>query len=176
MTAHLSTLDHVQFHEGLEYLGKCYGAETTRKTEQGAPDVVWSFPNDVHVAFEAKTEKKGTPLSKKDLLEAKGHVDWVHARLCNDSKSADVTVVVVAEVPDIHEIGLPFAGDLFYASPVKVQKLASRAIEAVRRLRLKFAGQEFAESAREFSARMVTLKLDIPSLRKDLLTERLKGK
>ncbi len=86
ITQMLSQLDdpyHVAYHEGLEALGKCFGAMTTRTTAMGVPDVVWSFPGDFHLTFEAKTEKSADgKLSKKDVQNAKDHPDWVRANLC----------------------------------------------------------------------------------------------
>jgi hypothetical protein len=46
MLKNLEDIYHVRFHQGLETLGKCFGAVPTRTTEQGAPDVIWSFPDD----------------------------------------------------------------------------------------------------------------------------------
>lgn len=73
MLEQLNDQHHISYHEGLEALGKCFGAQTTRVTDQGAPDVVWSFPTDIHFVFEAKTEKepKGT-ISKRDLQAGEG--------------------------------------------------------------------------------------------------------
>ncbi len=88
---------HVGYHEGLEALGKCFGATTTRSTESGAPDVVWSFTTDLHLAFEAKTEKKkASVLSKKDVQEAKGHADWIRTHLSDNAETTEIATVVVA--------------------------------------------------------------------------------
>jgi hypothetical protein len=171
----LKITDHAGYHEGLDLLGQCFGAATTRKSEQGAPDVVWSFANDLHVAFEAKTEKKASgELAKKDVTEAKGHVDWVHDRLCQDPEKADIHVVVVAPTPALHQVALPFAGGLFYLAPDSILKLAERIVESIRKLRVKFSGREFAEAAVEFSAALRNMGLDLESAKKALLTERLK--
>ena len=73
MSERLKDRNHVAYHQGLETLGLCFGATTTRATDQGAPDVIWSFAGDFHLAFEAKTEKgKDSKLSKSDLQEARG--------------------------------------------------------------------------------------------------------
>src|SRR5205807_10337070 len=70
---------------------------------------VWSFHNDFHIAYEAKTEKKESGLlSKKDLQEAKGHPEWVRAHLCDDQVKAIVEVVVVAPSPSLHQICASF--------------------------------------------------------------------
>jgi RAD3-like DEAD/DEAH box helicase len=166
---------HVRYHEGLEILGKCFGAKTTRLTEPGAPDVAWSFPSDFHVAFEAKTEKKsdGT-LSKKDVQETKGHADWVRARLCQDITTAEVATIVVAPSPSLHETAVPFAAGPFYLAPDKILKLAENVAENLRKLRIKFSGREFPGVAAEFSAEMRNSGLGLESVKKVLLSEPLK--
>jgi hypothetical protein len=166
---------HVGYHEGLDLLGQCFGAATTRKTEQGAPDVVWSFESDLHVAFEAKTEKKSSAeLAKKDVTEAKGHIDWVRDRLCQNPEKAEIHAIVVAPAPALHQVALPFAGGLFYLAPESVSRLAGKTVENIRKLRVKFGGREFAEAAVEFSAALRNMGLDLESAKKALLTEHLK--
>jgi len=175
MIAHLKVAYHVAYHEGLDLLGQCFGAATTRKSEQGAPDVVWSFENDLHIAFEAKTEKKDSgELAKKDVTEAKGHIDWVRDRLCQNPEKAEIHVVVVAPTPALHQVALPFAGGLFYLAPESVLKVSEKTVECMRKLRVKFGGREFAEAAVEFSAALRNMGLDIESAKKVLLTEHLK--
>lgn len=175
MLSNLGDIYHVHYHQGLETLGHCFGAATTRTTEQGAPDVIWSFPNDFHVAFEAKTEKKPTSeLSKKEVLEAKGHKDWTKSRLCSDVKEAEIRVVVVAPDASLHKVATPFAVGLLCSAPEVVLKLAHAIAEGLRKLRITFGGREFAEAAVEFSAGMRNAKLDIPSLRQGLLSQKLK--
>jgi hypothetical protein len=175
MLEHLSKTDHVGYHEGLEILGRCVGASPTRTTEQGAPDVVWSFTDDLHFAFEAKTEKKtASELSKRNLQEAKGHPDWVKNRLCQDPERAEINTIVVAPTAAVHQIGLPFAGGLFYLSPERIVRMAHRASEGVRKLRVTFGGREFGEAAIEFSSAMRNAGLDLASVKSQLLSERLK--
>jgi len=143
MLENLQNQFHVKFHQGLETLGQCFGANTSRRTDQGAPDCVWSFSNDVHIAFEAKTEKKdsGEP-SKKDLQEAKGHVDWTKDQLATDRDRAEIKVVVVAPEPRLHEVARPFAAGLRYASPENILDVGRGAAEAVRKLRVTYSGKE----------------------------------
>lgn len=175
MLDHLGDAYHVRYHEGLDALGRLFGGITTRNTEQGAPDVVWSFANDLHVAFEAKTEKKAdSELSKKDLQEAKGHLDWVRDRLCQDSETADIQAIVVAPTPTLHQIALPFAGGLFYSAPPNLMKIAQKAAESVRKLRVRFGGRDFADAAVEFSSEMRNMGLDLGSLKTAILADRLK--
>ncbi|MGO9862191.1 MAG: DEAD/DEAH box helicase [Terriglobales bacterium] len=166
---------HVSYHEGLDALGKCYGATTTRSTESGAPDVVWSFTTDLHLAFEAKTEKKPAGvLSKKDVQEAKGHADWIQTHLSDNAETAEIATVVVAPSPSLHQIALPFAGGLFYVDPQSVLKIADKAAENLRKLRVKFSGRDYAQAAVEFSTAMRNGGLDLASVRKAFLSEPLK--
>ncbi len=175
MLSQLNNTYHAAYHEGLEALGKCFGAKTTRITEMGAPDVVWSFPDDFHLTFEAKTEKSADgKLSKKDVQNAKGHPDWVRANLCRDAASAKIAAIVVAPSPDLSQIALPFTGNLLYVSPDEMQKLAAQVAESVRKLRIKFSGREFAEAAVEFSAELRNAGLDLSGLNKALLSTPLK--
>jgi hypothetical protein len=54
----LKKIPPCKFHEELQRLGDAVGAQTTRLTTGGVPDVIWSFDNNVHFVFEAKTDKK----------------------------------------------------------------------------------------------------------------------
>jgi hypothetical protein len=175
MLTQLNNPYHVAYHEGLETLGKCFGANTTRITEMGAPDVVWSFVEDSHVTFEAKTEKSPDgKLSKKDVQNAKGHPDWARAKVCRSPATAIVSAIVVAPSPELSQIALPFAGDLLYVSPEQIMRLATQIGDSVRKLRIKFSGRDFAEVALEFSAEMRNAGLDLAGLRKALLSTPLK--
>ncbi|MGD0956702.1 MAG: DEAD/DEAH box helicase [Candidatus Acidiferrales bacterium] len=175
MLSQLNNPYHVTYHEGLETLGKCFGAITTRLTEMGAPDVVWSFADDFHLTFEAKTEKSADgKLSKKDVQNAKGHPDWARANVCRNAATAKLAAIVVAPSPELSQIALPFAGDLLYVSPEQIAKLAANTAESVRKLRIKFSGREFPEAALEFSAELRNASLDLVGLRKVLLSTPLK--
>ena len=166
---------HVRYHEGLEILGKAFGAATTRTTDQGAPDVVWSFASDFHMAFEAKTEKKPmNPLSKRDVQEAKGHADWVRTHLCGESADAEIATVVVAPSAALHQIALPFAGGLYYISPDRVAEIAGEVVEGLRELRIRFSGREFADSVAELSAAIRRSNLSIERVRNIFLAKPLK--
>lgn len=175
MLDQLKDENHVSYHQGLETLGKCFGAKTTRTTEPGAPDVVWSFPEALHVAFEAKTEKKETSLSKKEVQNAKGHIDWVKANL-SEEESTDVEAIVVAPSPSLDQWALPFAAGIFYIAPEELLELAARVAQGVRKLRIQFAGQEFPMVAMKFSAEMRSLGSDAESVKKTLLTAPLIAK
>jgi hypothetical protein len=165
MRAQLEDQYHAAYHEGLEALGRCLGAQPTRVTEAGAPDVVWSFANDVHVAFEAKTEKKPeSSLSKKDLQETKGHRDWVCERLCDGRTTAMIETVAVSESAKVHQVGLPFAGDVFHLTPTDMAAFAARVVAVLRDVRIKFSGGEFAAAAPTMSAILRNNGLDVAAV------------
>jgi DEAD/DEAH box helicase len=175
MLSQLNDPYHVAYHEGLETLGKCFGAVTTRVAQMGVPDVVWSFANDFHITFEAKTEKSADgKLSKKDVLNAKGHLDWARANVCQDPATAKLAAIIVSPSPELSQIALPFAGDLLYVSPEQVAKLARHTAENVRKLRIKFSGREFPQAALEFSAEVRNAGLDMDGLGKSMLSTHLK--
>lgn len=136
MLDQLSRPHHAEYHAGLDTLGACFGAHVTRTTAAGAPDVVWSFSDD-HFTFEVKTEKTG-PLSKGDLLEARGHVDWVKAQIAEDPKTARVVPLVVSPTTEVHEVGAPYTGDLFHLSPDEILTRARVVARVVSDLRIRF--------------------------------------
>ncbi len=170
MISRLGQSEHKSYAQGLELLGMCFGAQATRTTEQGAPDVAWSFATGLHIGFEAKTEKKkNAKLSKRDVQEAKGHIDWIRLKLAENPTSAEIHSLMIAPSPDLDDVALPFAKGLFYAPPELLSAQASKAVESLRTLRVKFAGREFPEAAKEFSAEIRNAQLDLTSLRKTLL-------
>ena len=175
MQAQLSDPYHVAFHEGVEALGKCLGAQTTRLTEAGAPDVVWTFANDVHIAFEAKTEKKSdAALSKKDLQQTRGHRDWVCERLCDGRTTAVIETVAVSEDPKVHQIGLPFTAGVFHMTPKSLASLVDHVVKVLRDVRIKFSGRDFAAAAPELSAVLRNSGLDVKTILKTVTANPLK--
>ncbi|HET8887834.1 MAG TPA: hypothetical protein VFQ41_02950, partial [Candidatus Angelobacter sp.] len=177
MSERLKNRSHVAYHQGLETLGLCFGATTIRPTTQGAPDVVWSFPGDIHLAFEAKTEKaQDSKLSKSDLQEAKGHPEWVRANLCNDAEKAEVETIIISESSSLHQIALPFAGGIFYSAPQQLWQWSQKIADSLRKLRVRFSGREFAEAAKEFSNEMRNKGLDLDAVKAICLSEPLKKK
>ena len=127
---------------------------------------MWSFPTvDTHFAFEAKTEKKGDGLlSKTDLQQARGHVDWVRARICESRPTAVIEPIVVSPDATVHQIGLPFTEGIYHVSPDTVLKLADALIHRVSQLRIKFSGREFAAAAKDFSIEIRAANIDLKSL------------
>lgn len=164
---------HVAYHQGLETLGQCVGAQTTRSTEPGAPDVVWSFFEITYLAFEAKTEKQGTELSKKEVLNAKGHIDWVRTNL-SDNTDVQIETIIVAPTRSVDQWALPFTEGVFYCEPAEILKLAERVAAGIRKLRVKFAGREYPDAAIKFSAEMRSLGIDKDAVMRVLLSAPLK--
>jgi hypothetical protein len=129
--------------------------------EAGAPDVVWSFPGDTHFPFEAKTEKKeGGKLSKKDLQETKGHIDWVRAKVADDGETATIDPVVVSPDCAVHEIGEPFKGGIFHLMPQEILDFAKYVADRMSELRVKYSSRDYASAQKELSADIRAMKLD----------------
>jgi hypothetical protein len=165
MLEQLGDQAHAGYHVGLEALGKCVGAEPLHVTEPGAPDVVWSFPGDTHFPFEAKTEKKeGGKLSKKELQEAKGHVDWVRAKVADDPTTATVHPVVVSPDSAVHEIGEPFRGGIYHLTPKEILAFAQTIVDKTLELRAKYTGRDYASAQKELSADIRAMKLDVKTI------------
>ncbi|MEX2374115.1 MAG: DEAD/DEAH box helicase [Dehalococcoidia bacterium] len=153
MLSHVDEDDHLRFHEGVEMLGKALGATTTRLSEAGAPDVVWSFGENLHVTFEAKTEKlPGSLYSKSDVQEANGHPDWVRARLCEPGSDPVIYPLIVGTPTEVDQIGAPFVGDLYLVDPSEIRSFAGAIAAKLSEWRLNFFGRDFAACESEFSA------------------------
>ena len=177
MLQQLGQHKHATYHEGLEALGRCVGALTTRTTAQGAPDVVWSFPGDLHFAFEAKTEKDiDAEISKSDLQEAKGHPDWVRANLCQGRSDVAVSSIVVAKSSKVHPVGLPFTGGLFFLTPAEILTWTKGAASALSDMRITFSGRDYPSAAADLSAAIRAKRLDIGSVTAMLLSHPLAAK
>lgn len=147
--------EHTQFHMGLERLGRCLGAQPTRPDEQGAPDVVWSFEPEIHVVFEAKSEK-GTDavLSKTDVLQAGGHVNWVKTKLASNPQSARIVPVIVSPASNLHETARPHTEGVFWVDHKEVGRLAKTTADVLGELRTEFSGSDFSEVKDRFSAKV----------------------
>jgi hypothetical protein len=91
-----------------------------------------------------------------------------------EAKDVETKVVVVAPDATLHKIADPFAKGLYYAPPDRVLKLATALAESVRKLRISFSGREFSEAGVEFSAAIRNAKIDVPSLRRALVSTKLK--
>ncbi len=163
----LGLLDHVAYHEGLDLLGRGVGASVTRRTDQGVPDVVWAFPGGLYFTFEAKTEKTSGALSKKDLLEATGHVSWVRTQLAQ-SPGDRIAPLVVAPAPKVLSVGMPHVAGLYYVDPPRLLSLAERVAVWLADMRVKYAGRDYASSAAEFSAEIRAASLTVADIEETL--------
>lgn len=175
MTSLIAQDTHKQFHEGLELLGKCLGALTDRTGNPGVPDVVWSFPNDFHLAFEAKTEAKAdTALSKKRAQQATGHVAWVRSELCGGNQKVEIEPVLVAHGSGVDELARPHLGELLYCSIAQLREFARLTAQSVSALRIKYAGREYASAKQEFASDVRIHGIQLDNVRQNLFGQRLK--
>jgi len=150
------------FHQGLEALGRLLGAQTSRPDGQGDPDILWKLADRVWISFEAKTEKhkNGTGISKKDVLEARGHVDWVRFFKTQGNQSIDILAVIVAPSSKVHAVAEPFKQSLYFIALGDVLDWANRSRSSLTQLRTKYAGQDFAAGRESFTHDLRRFKLD----------------
>ncbi len=147
------------FHMGLERLGRCVGAETLRPTADGAPDVVWMF-NDVCFTFEAKA---GKTLSKKYLLQAKAHPDWLrHDR--PDVAACDVRAIIASPDNSVDAVAAPHAGNLSHVSVKEIESLGMTVAGALAKMRAQFAGQDYSAVTSEWKAALKAARIDSASV------------
>jgi hypothetical protein len=141
------------FHEGLESLGRLVGAQASRPTEQGDPDVIWRLADRVWICFEAKSEKlkEGAGLSKKDILEAKGHVNWVRFFETQGKTSAQIMAVIVAPTSKIQSVAEPHKESLYFLDVEAALAWAKDVYRALTQLRTKYSGEEFAGVREKFA-------------------------
>lgn len=122
--------NYTKFHIGMERLGQCLGAEVIRSTADGAPDVVWIF-HDRCYTFEAKA---GTQLSKKYVLQAKGHPAWVQAErteLCEDTMQP----LIVSAGDKVDELAKPYIKGLNFISTTEILKYGESVADELKKLR-----------------------------------------
>lgn len=130
--------DYTKFHIGLERLGQCLGAEVIRSTADGAPDVVWMF-HDGCFTFEAKA---GVNLSKKYVLQAKGHADWVKNQR-PELKETHIQPLVVSPENKVDALAKPHVKGLNFISVVDIAGYAQTVAKGMQELRTQFAGREY---------------------------------
>ena len=165
LLTHIAEDAHTRFHMGVEALGRTLGFRATRPTGEGTPDIVWSAPGDRHIAFEAKSEKKETSsLSKSDVQEANGHVDWVRERLAEDQASSSITPLMVSRTTTLRKASEPHVGDLRVTTPEDLRALGSEVVEFLKEQRYRLAGKGFAEAGPELSAALEARQLDMTSV------------
>lgn len=162
MTAGLSDPNnHTRFHIGLERLGQCLGAEVIRSTADGAPDIVWIF-HDRCYTFEAKA---GTQLSKKYVLQAKGHPDWVTAERPELSK-VFIQPLIVSAGNKVDELATPHIKGLNFISTADILGYGQRVAEELNKLRTQFVGKEFGAARDQCKAEIRKASLDCDSIEK----------
>lgn len=147
--------DSTSFHMGLELLGKFIGAGVLRPTEEGAPDVVWIF-TDVCYTFEAKAAAK---LSKKYVLQAKGHPDWVrqaHGTLSGRRFQA----LAVSPMASVDEVARPHAAQLNHVEVAALTDFAKALATELRRIRTKYLGKEYGAARQEFKMSLRLARID----------------
>lgn len=165
--------DPTRFHMGVEALGRMLGAHAVRRTEHGVPDVVWCFPSGGALTFEAKTEKGGnSTLSKGDILEANGHVDWVHANL-NVARD-DIIPAVVAYTNQVHDAGEAHIRDLRYVHPNDLRDLAAVVAKALSEVRPLYRNHDYSDIAAGFCADLRVRGVTPADIRKSLSSVFLK--
>lgn len=157
--------NHTRFHIGLERLGQCLGAEVIRSTAEGAPDVVWIF-HDRCYTFEAKA---GTQLSKKYVLQAKGHPAWVQAER-PELSDVPMQPLIVSAGDEVDELAKPHINGLNFISTAEILKYGQDVADEIKKLRTQFVGKDFGVVRDQLKAEIGQAKLDCDSIEKLLGT------
>lgn len=157
--------NHTRFHIGLERLGQCLGAEVIRSTADGAPDVVWIF-HDRCYTFEAKA---GAQLSKKYVLQAKGHPDWLRAER---PELGDVSIqpLIVSAGNEVDELAKPHIGGINFVSTADILNYGQDVGAELNKLRTQFVGNDFGAARDQWKAEIQQAKFDFDSIEKLLGT------
>lgn len=153
--------NHTRFHIGLERLGQCLGAEVIRSTADGAPDVVWIF-HDRCYTFEAKA---GTHLSKRYVLQAKGHPDWLRAER---PELGDVSIqpLIVSAGSEVDELAKPHIGGINFVSTADILNYGQDVGAELNKLRTQFVGNDFGAARDQWKAEIQQAKLGFDSIEK----------
>lgn len=159
------------FHRGLARLGEFLGAVTDQLAESGRPDCVWYFGESLYACFEAKTQKNAQ-ISKKDLLQTKGHLEWVkHHR--PGLQGVPSAAIIIAAMADVANDAKPFRDGVHHLTTDDVKGLAERVAAALSQIRAKFSGRDLGECQAEFVAELSASKLDLDSTKLALLSKPL---
>lgn len=157
--------DHTKFHIGLERLGQCLGAEVIRSTANGAPDVVWIY-HDCCFTFEAKA---GAHLSKKYVLQAKGHAEWVKAHR-PELKDLPIQPLIVSPENEVDELAKPHIKGLNFVPVADIAKYAQTVTTGIQELRTQFAGKEYGAVHAQLKVAIRQASMDRGALDKLLST------
>lgn len=157
--------NHKLFHQGVGSLGQLLGATVTLPGQDGDPDVIWRFGDNVWVCFEAKSEKDvdGSGLSKKDLLQAKGHVDWVRFFHVAEARKPQIVAVITAPIEKLHSAAEPHRGNLYFVSTSALLDWCITVAQALLEIRAKYVGHEFSVAKDEFLQDIARLNIDLSS-------------
>jgi hypothetical protein len=157
-----ATNNHKLFHRGLVSLGRLLGARSWAPTGQGTPDVVWGFGDQLWICFEAKCEKlsEGTGFAKRDLLEAKGHLDWLKATVSISAQAA-LYSVIIGPTAKTHAVAEPHRESLHFVSNSALLSKAKAAEKAVQKLRVMFTGRDYPRAKDEFQVEMEAQRLQL---------------
>ena len=143
----LAATSAAQFHEGLEKLGMLLGFDAARpsKSEQAAPDCIWSLAPSFVVTFEAKSDvdpKKQVSVS--DVRQAKGHPDWARPKLGLPSTTTLASGIATYQT-SLDAAAAPLSSGLFYVGIGEhLRRLLSDIAAALRAVRTSASGADTA--------------------------------
>jgi len=159
------TKNHKAFHQGLVALGRLLGAGSNAPSQQGDPDVIWRFGDSTWICFEAKSEKLqyGSGIAKKELLQAKGHVEWVKFFETQGRKNVQIIAIITAPTNKLQTSAEPHSEDIYFLGTQKIAEWVNQVSTGILELRAKFAGQDFAAARVELLQDTRRLSLDLSS-------------
>ncbi len=164
MISQLENSDAKKFEQGLEFLGLWLGLDALRPTGAGVPDGVWSFADEIIVAFEAKSNERSTgPISLSTAREAQGHMRWVESNM-ETTSSTSISTVIVSDREHVASEALPNANELYVVNLPCLRELAHKVTSTMRSLRAQ-ASSNSNEDFRQFIAdRLTNEELDPKSI------------
>lgn len=168
--SNISSDDYRAFQDGLRMLGACLGFCATVPGGSAVPDCVWSLGDKLYISHEAKTEQSAEGvIGVKDVLQAKGHSDWVKA---NRSIVENTQVLSLIESPRsiLGDGARPHAGELYYVAPSTIRKLAEQVESVLRSVRAESTETRDHEVADKLRSTMNDAGL-LPHQIVDLLTK-----
>lgn len=163
-----------QFHMGLENVGNFLGAEVIRSDNDGDPDVIWIFPHAKSVTFEAKTQKDAdSKIAKKHVLQAKGHVDWLHNERPSIPKE-NIIPSIIAPNNALHDGAVPHVSELWFVSTDRILDFGAKVVSFVGEARTEYKGKEYGEVKDDLKKRLQLNELDVDSIEKIVTLEQMK--
>lgn len=163
-----------KFHMGLENIGILLGAEAIRTDNDGDPDVIWIFQYSKSFTFEAKTKKDSTSkIAKRHVLQAKGHVDWLHNKRKSIPKK-DILPAMIAPNNALHNGADPHVSGLWFVSTERVIDFGKKVVSFIRATRTEYKGKEYGEVKDDLIKRLQLYELDVNSIEKFIISEQMK--